>query len=118
MLVALMTCSTLPSHEHDDEPLHAALRERGVTVEQAIWDDRRVDWSSFDAVLIRTTWDYQEKHKEFLAWAERVAEQAPLYNPAPIVRWNTHKLYLRELEGLGVPLAPTQWFEAGREIGR
>jgi hypothetical protein len=114
MRIALATCSALPSHEHDDEPLHAALRSRGVVVEQPIWDDPRVEWSSFDAVLIRTTWDYHAKHQAFVAWADRVAEQTCLYNPAPIVRWNTDKLYLRELEALGVPLAQTQWFEGGR----
>jgi hypothetical protein len=114
MRIALATCSDLPSHEHDDAPLHAALRSRGVVVEQPIWDDREVEWTRFDAVLIRTTWDYQSKHQAFVAWAERVAEQTRLYNPAPIVRWNTDKLYLRELEALGVPLAQTQWFERGR----
>ncbi len=27
---------------------------------------------AFDAVLIRTTWDYMERQEEFAAWAERV----------------------------------------------
>lgn len=114
MRIALATCSALPSREHDDVALHATLCERGVSVEQPIWDDRQVEWAEFDAVLIRTTWDYQEKREEFLSWAECVAKQTVLFNPAPIVRWNTHKSYLRELEALGVPLANTVWFEGGR----
>ncbi|PRQ06432.1 ATP-grasp domain-containing protein [Enhygromyxa salina] len=114
MRIALATCSTLPSHEHDDRPLHAALRGRGVTVEQPIWDDPGVDWSAFDAVLIRTTWDYHHKHAAFVAWAERVGASVPLFNPAPVVAWNTQKLYLRELEQRGVPLAETAWLDAGQ----
>jgi glutathione synthase/RimK-type ligase-like ATP-grasp enzyme len=37
----------------------------------------------------------------------------PLYNPAGIVRWNTHKSYLRDLERRGVPIVPTEWLARG-----
>jgi hypothetical protein len=114
MRIALATCRVLPAHERDDLPLLAALREHGVQVEQPIWDDPAVDWRAFDAVLIRTTWDYQDKHPQFVAWAERVGGCTRLFNPAPLVAWNTHKQYLRELERCGVPLADTVWFAAGQ----
>lgn len=114
MRIALATCSTLPAWERDDAPLHAALRERGVTLEQPVWDHPEVDWASFDAVLIRTTWDYQSKREAFIAWADRTAACTRLQNPAAVVRWNTDKTYLRELEALGVPIAPTTWFEVGQ----
>lgn len=116
MRIALATCRSLPSHERDDLSLLAALRELGVNVEQPVWDDPAVDWSGFDAVLIRTTWDYQDKHPQFVAWAERVASCTQLFNPAPLVAWNTHKQYLRELEQRGVPLADTVWFAAGHQL--
>jgi hypothetical protein len=115
MRIALATCRNPPTHECDDLRLHEALRERGVHVEQPIWDDDAVDWSRFDAVLIRTTWDYWDKHPQFVAWAERTSRCTKLFNPAPIVAWNTHKQYLRELERGGVPLAETLWFAAGHE---
>jgi hypothetical protein len=115
MRIALATCRSLPHHERDDLPLLAALRERGVEIEQPIWDDDAVAWSRFDAVLIRSTWDYPDKHPQFVAWAERVAGCTKLFNPAPLVVWNTHKQYLRELEQHGVPLADTVWFAAGRD---
>lgn len=113
MRIALATCRTLPPHERDDLPLLAAFRELGVSVEQPNWDDPAVEWSSFDAVLIRTTWDYQTKHAQFVAWAERAATCTTVFNPAPLVGWNTHKRYLRELAEHGVPLAETEWFAAG-----
>lgn len=116
MRIALATCSRLPSHERDDLPLLAALRERGVSVAQPVWDDAAVEWGSFDAVLIRTTWDYQDKHAAFVAWAERVGGMVPLFNPAPVVGWNTHKSYLRELAGYGVPLARTRWLAVGEAV--
>lgn len=116
MRIGLATRADLPDWEVDDRCLHAALREQGVEFEQAIWTDPELDWSRFDAVLIRTTWDYQDRRDEFVAWAERVGACTRLFNPAAVVRWNTHKSYLRELEREGVPLAPSLWLERGRAI--
>ena len=84
MRLALATCSTVPAWEVDDRPLHDALAARGVEAPQIVWDDPHVDWRRFDAVLIRTTWDYQEKRDAFVAWAEELP--VPLLNPAGIVR--------------------------------
>ena len=109
--LALATCASLPAWEVDDRPFHDALEARGIDARQVVWDDPRVDWRSFDAVLIRTTWDYQEKRDAFVAWAEQLP--VPLYNPAEIVRRNTHKSYLRELEARGVPVIPTEWLASG-----
>ena len=72
--LALATCATVPDWEVDDRPFHAALLERGIVAPQIVWDDPSADWSAFDAVLIRTTWDYQEKRDAFVAWAGRMPE--------------------------------------------
>jgi len=114
MRLALATCSSLPAHEHDDAPLHRVLRERGVELEQPVWDDPGVDWSRYAAVLVRTVWDYHAKHDAFLAWVARVGAQTRLFNPAPVLAWNSDKHYLRELEAAGVAVAPTVWLERGR----
>ncbi|HET9794059.1 MAG TPA: hypothetical protein VFS34_06320, partial [Thermoanaerobaculia bacterium] len=51
--------------------------------------------------------------REFLAWvAARGAERATLWNPAPLVLWNSHKFYLRDLERRGIPIAPTRFLPA------
>lgn len=107
--IALATRADLPSWEIDDRFLHAALERLDVAFERPIWSDAAVDWSRYAAVVVRTTWDYQDRIDEFLAWAARVAACTQLLNPLPVIRWNTHKSYLRELEREGVPLAPSQW---------
>jgi glutathione synthase/RimK-type ligase-like ATP-grasp enzyme len=113
MHLALATCSDLPDWEVDDRPLHEALIRRGARISQPTWDEPAVDWSRFDACLIRTTWDYMEKREAYLAWAEHVAGRTRLFNDAAIVRWNTHKSYLRDLETRGAPVVPTVWLERG-----
>ncbi|MBK8100792.1 MAG: hypothetical protein IPK26_27205 [Planctomycetes bacterium] len=116
MLLALATRSDLPAWEIDDRFLHQALQDLGVPFERPIWDDPTADWSRYDAVLIRTTWDYQDKLPAFLAWSRRVAATTRLFNPAPVVAWNTHKHYLRQLAAAGVPLAPTVWLDRGQQV--
>lgn len=113
MLLALATRSDLPAWEVDDRHLHAALAARGVAFARPVWDDPAVDWRRFASVLIRTTWDYQDKLEAFVRWAERPDVAPRLLNPPAVVRWNTHKHYLRGLAARGVPLAPTRWLDRG-----
>jgi len=113
MRIALATCTNLPAWEVDDAPLHAALGRLGVEVVRPSWDDATFDWRSCDACLIRTTWDYMERRQEFIAWANRVESLIPLFNSAAVVRWNTHKSYLRCFGSRGVPTVPTVWLQAG-----
>ena len=112
-MLAIATQYDLPDWEVDDLPFHAALDAAGIPWRHAIWNDPVEDWSAYEAVLLRTTWDYAHQRDAFVAWAERAAGQTRLINPADIVRWNTDKRYLRDLEAAGVPIAPTVWLEPG-----
>jgi len=114
--LALATCTKLPDWECDDRPLHTALAERGATVQQPAWDDPDVDWGTFDACLVRTTWDYTERRAQFVAWAESVARVTRLFNPPDVIRWNTHKSYLREVEERGVRVVRTLWLTRGERV--
>lgn len=108
--VALVTCAELPELEEDDRLLLAPLREYGVAVEPAVWDDPGVDWSGYRLVVLRSPWDYPLRRDEFVGWADTVPNLA---NPADIVRWNTDKRYLAELAAAGLPTVPTTWLAPG-----
>lgn len=113
MRIALATCDELPEWEVDDRLLHDALRSHEVDFDQPSWSDRTVDWSAYDACLVRTTWDYVERRDEFVAWAQRVAKSTRLFNPMDTIRWNTCKSYLLDLKQAGIPIIPTHWLERG-----
>lgn len=114
--LALATYTDLPAWEVDDRPLHAALRARGAHLHLPDWSDPLIDWSQFDAVLVRTPWNYHSRHAEFVRWADAVGQQTRLLNPAPVLRWNSHKGYLRALAQIGVPIAPTVWIDPGEAV--
>jgi hypothetical protein len=111
--VAVLTWSGLPQLDAFDYPLLPALTELGLDARPVVWDDPSVDWRTVRLAVVRYTWDSHLRRDEFVAWADRVARLTRLYNPAEVLRWNTHKLYLRELEAKGVPVTPTVWVERG-----
>ena len=114
--IALATCSSLPALDDDDAPLVPAFAQRDVVAEPVVWDDPAVDWSGYDLVLIRSTWDYTDRPREFLEWVRRVEQSTRLINPASAVEWNIDKSYQRTLERAGLPIVPTIWLDPERNF--
>ena len=114
-VVAIATATTWPDLDEDGPTLRAAFEQQGVDTVVAVWDDPTVDWAGFDLVLIRNTWDYWDRHADYLAWTRCVPR---LVNIADVVAWNTDKAYLRELEAQGIPVVPTTWLEPGQDFHR
>ncbi|MFC9251295.1 ATP-grasp domain-containing protein [Amycolatopsis thailandensis] len=99
-----VACSTLPEGDGDEHAVPEALADLGFKTRWAAWDDTTVDFGAADIVVLRATWDYAERHDEFLSWTESVPS---LSNSAEVVRWNTDKSYLAELGDAGVAVVPT-----------
>jgi len=111
-----VTYDGLPDLDPDDRLAVDALAKRGLNAVPAVWNDPAVDWSRAGTCIIRSTWDYHLDHAGFLAWAERVAAVAALWNPPHIVRWNSNKRYLEEIERRGAPIVSTAWLRAGQPV--
>ena len=114
MKIAYVSCKNLPEPDIDEQPLVQGLIEAGHDASVAAWDDDSVDWASFDAALIRATWNYAQHLDAFRDWLSRVDRQTTLINPRSTLEWNLHKGYLRELEDAGVPITPTAFFDRGQ----
>lgn len=98
-------------HEGEHDVLtYAPLAERGWTVEPVEWRREGVVWGEFAAVVIRSTWDYQNDPQAFLQRLTEIeASGTLLLNRLAHVRWNLDKRYLADLASCGVPIVPTQW---------
>lgn len=114
----MKTCTFLTLEEPggffiDDALAHAPLAELGWQVTDLPWRQTEVPWGEFDAVVIRSPWDYWDDAAAFMAVLEDIDRSpARLGNPLSVVRWNVEKTYLRQLEGMGVPIVPTLWGNA------
>jgi glutathione synthase/RimK-type ligase-like ATP-grasp enzyme len=105
--IALATCSYFPGGDPDDEGLPGAIEGSSFVV----WDDAGVDWDAYDLVVVRSTWDYQQRRDEYLAWARSLGDR--LVNPPEILAWNTDKKYLKELADAGLAVVPTALVRPG-----
>lgn len=126
MRIAYLACPlTLPdsperrpdAFEHDQmvDCLSDAFASRGNEIAAVSWDDTTTDWSDFDAALIGSTWDYQDRLDAFLERLAHIERETRLFNPGALVRWNSRKTYLRDLESKSVRTVPTLWLDVPGE---
>ena len=110
--IALATYASLPDLAPDEHVLVELLHAHGVRAEPAVWDDPAVRWDSYDAVLVRSCWDYHLRHDEFFRWVDRVEQLGvPMWNSPRTLRWNSRKTYLHDLTIGGVRTVPTLWLQ-------
>ncbi len=115
MTIAFASAADFRDIDEDLPLLLAAAHTRGIAAEIVNWDDPTVDWATYDAVIVRSCWDYILRREEFLTWAASVPH---LHNSHDVIGWNTDKIYLRQLEAAGVPIIETRWDVApGEDLG-
>ncbi|MDO9223175.1 MAG: transporter, partial [Caulobacter sp.] len=86
--------------------LTAALSGAGLDVIPMEWP--KAAEGDVDAVLPLLAWGYHQDAADWLAMLDALeARGVKALNPAAILRWNTTKTYLADLEAAGVPVVPT-----------
>ena len=113
MKVALVTAIAAAALDEDLVPLASAIHRAHGEASIVAWDDPTVSWARFDLAVLRSPWDYTQRPQEFLAWCARLDTHTRLLNPIDVVRWNTDKLYLADLEKAGVPIVESVFIEPG-----
>jgi hypothetical protein len=115
--IAFVTYEGLPELNADDRRAAAALDELGLPTDAVCWDDPRVDWLGYGAVILRSTWDYHRRVAEFHAWIDRMeAIGTRLWNPPRVLRWNTDKRYLTRIAHPSLAPPPTEIFQRGSAV--
>lgn len=93
------------------ERLARPLRASGLTVEAQAWTDG-VAPSRARLVMPSLAWGYHLRAADWFAQLDALeASGVRMVNPAPVLRWNTVKTYLIELEARGAPVVPTHAHE-------
>lgn len=105
--IALVTYAAAPDLTLDDRLLRTALEAAGAEVAPVVWSEEH-EWTAFDLVVLRSTWDYFHRPEEFASWLGDVERAGvDVLNPLKALRWNGDKRYLRDLDRKGVEIIPT-----------
>ena len=107
--IAIATASSMITPDEDELLLLPLMPDAQLVA----WDAPGVDWSAFDVVVLRSTWNYTDHLEAFLEWAHHVDTVSRLINPLSVVTWNTDKRYLADLAALGIPVVPTTYVAPG-----
>jgi glutathione synthase/RimK-type ligase-like ATP-grasp enzyme len=117
MTIAFATDSVNPQLTPDDSILRDYLVAKGLTVSTAIWEDANVNWSVYDVIVIRSTWNYYHKPKEFVMWLENISRLGcKVLNPVPVLLWNMNKKYLVDLNEKHIPVPSLHFYEHNAHV--
>jgi glutathione synthase/RimK-type ligase-like ATP-grasp enzyme len=93
--------------------LRDAIISLGLEPSVAVYDDPTVRWAAFDLVVPMYAWGYVNDRPGFLRWAATVSGCTRLVNSAPVLDWNSDKVYLADLDAAGIRIVPTTWVPPG-----
>jgi glutathione synthase/RimK-type ligase-like ATP-grasp enzyme len=105
--LALITWSGLPEGAESERLMLPHLAAAGIETKIVDWRSAGCDFSKFDLIVLRSCWDYHLHAAEFIDWLQRIAQVTPILNAVDTGLWNHNKFYLREVEALGIEIAPT-----------
>lgn len=115
-LITIVTHDGAPQGVADDRLLALAIGGAGATVRCLAWTDSNADWSVSPVTVVRSTWDYHLKPAAWFAWLDTVALQTRVVNPPALIRWNSDKRYLLDLQSKGIPIVPSRVVEPGEDV--
>lgn len=107
---AILSMDSLADFDAYDALLDEPLQALGWRTELVSWRSSQVNWSYYDAVIIRSPWDYQDDMALFLEVLMEIEKStARLENSFAVVKWNINKSYLKSLAAANVTIVPTLW---------
>lgn len=93
------------------------FQQKGHEIKAEIWNDAKVNWANYDIVIIKSPWDYHLQQEDFISWITRLESLGiQTLNSAEIIKWNSDKHYLQELQENGVNIIPTTFVEQNEEV--
>lgn len=71
-----------PSTDPDIECLKNAIEKLNLNADIIWWQDANVNWGDYDALVIRSVWDYIPNYDKFINWCKGIEKIVPLFNSA------------------------------------
>ncbi|HMN22900.1 MAG TPA: hypothetical protein PKE38_00305 [Ignavibacteriaceae bacterium] len=106
---ALLSIDSLENFHTYDKLLIEPMKTLGWVAEEVSWQNEKVNWADYDAVIVRSTWDYQNDAEKFVKVLEIINSVSYLENDLDLMKWNMNKNYLFQLKQKGITIVDTIW---------
>lgn len=117
MKLGIVTCARISTLLDSDKELVNLFINQGIDCEPVVWNDEDVNWSSFDFLIIRSTWDYYLEFEAFEKWLILIKTlEITIFNSIEIITENFHKFYLKNLQQKGVEIIPTIFIKKSEKL--
>lgn len=103
--------------ESEDDKLLLFLKEKGLKIEKVIWNDENINWGDYSLAILKSPWDYFDLIEDFYQWLDLLEKKnVKLLNPVSVVRWNSNKQYLKEIEVAGLKIIPSAYVNKQEKV--
>ncbi|WP_316827247.1 hypothetical protein [Pedobacter miscanthi] len=103
--------------ESEDDKLLNFLKENGLNIEEVIWNDANINWENYSLAILKSPWDYFDLIEDFYHWLNLLeSKRVKLLNPTEVVKWNSNKQYLREIENSGLKIIPSVFINQQEKV--
>ena len=90
--VAIVSCDKWVGKVKEDQLLKFELNKLLVDVDIISWQDKTVDYSKYDAVIIRSLWGYQDIIEDFIEYLDELKKSnVKVFNNVDILKDNLNK---------------------------
>ena len=113
--VAVVSSDKWKSKVLDDLLITRNFLANGIFAEIVSWQDRKVDYKKYDAILIGSMWGYQKQLDDFYQWLKLIDDsEASVINPTDVIRYNCNKVeQFRLIHKAGLPMIRTSAIKVG-----
>ena len=114
LTIIFATCDEQPLIAADDQILVDALTPLGISATPIPWTE--IDpFAQVDAppIVLRSTWDYHRIPTMFATWLGALQDSGrTVWNDPTIALGNIDKIYLKQLEAVGIAIPRTRWLDS------
>ena len=91
-LVAIVSCDKWKNKSLEDLYLKHSLNKQNCKVVIISWEDKTIDYSKYDLIIIRSIWGFQENKTKFENWLNMLETQKiKVLNPINVIKNNYDK---------------------------
>ena len=91
-IVAIVSCDKWKNKSLEDLYLKHSLNKQNCKVDIISWEDKTIDYSKYDLIIIRSIWGFQENKTKFEKWLNMLETQKiKVLNPINVIKNNYDK---------------------------